>query len=438
VNKTHKRTALSMALALALACIGTDATAADGRDREIAELKAQLAALQARVAELDARTEAQSGMQTETRESLDKLTNGTTRVETRGGIKATSSDGRFEFGVGGRIHYDAYAFDRDLADVTGTTDFRRARLTLSGKALGWEYKVEQDFSAGSTTDGFRDVYIARKGLGGKFTIGHFKPYRSMEELTSSNEITMMERPFASATGIYGGRQFQQGVGYLTSGKNHTLGFALFNLRSASGPRNEGVGAAGRFTYAPIHTDNSTLHLGISASTENANKNSANLSANAAYAGRRGPSQNIATTTGASGESVDTIGLEFAGAFGPLYFQSEYARARFGQPIGGAHDVDTWYVMGSWMLTGEHKPYKAGSGVFGSAQPGGSGGAWELTARYDTIENRDIADREASSAILGLNYYFNRNVRLMFNYTRGDNEFTGDRTNQYALRTQLSF
>ncbi len=58
------------------------------------------------------------------------------------------------------------------------------------------------------------MFIAKSALGGKFTIGHFKPYRSMEELTSSNEITMMERPFASATGLYNGRQFQQGVGYL--------------------------------------------------------------------------------------------------------------------------------------------------------------------------------------------------------------------------------
>ena len=66
------------------------------------------------------------------------------------------------------------------------------------------------------------------------------------------------------------------------------------------------------------------------------------------------------------------------------------------------------------------------------------GLWELTARYDTIENKDIADREATSVILGVNYYVNANLRFMFNYTQGDNEVNGDQTAQYALRTQFSW
>ncbi|MDQ3288500.1 MAG: porin [Pseudomonadota bacterium] len=427
-----------LAAALAVAICSTGFTAqAQTQDSaaEIAQLKAQLAALQAQVASLEERTDAQSDINVGTQESMEKLAASAPKVETKGGIKVTSADGDFSASLGGRIHFDAYAFDRDQANVTGTTDFRRARLTLAGKVFGWEYKMEQDFTGGSTTEGFRDVYIATRALGGKVTIGHFKPYRSMEELTSSNEITMMERPFASGSGLYSGRQFGQGVGYLRGGDNYSAGATVYNLRNAGSPRNEGVGAAARVTYAPINNDNSTLHFGVSASSENANKGSENLSAKVAYGGRRGPSQTIATTTGASGESVETIGLEAAGAFGPVFFQSEFANATFNQPLGGSQDVQTFYVMGSWMLTGEHKPYKAGNGVFGS--PKGKG-MWELTARYDTIENKDVADLEASSTTLGVNYYFNPNVRMMFNYIRGDNEFTGDETGQYALRTQLSF
>jgi len=123
------------------------------------------------------------------------------------------------------------------------------------------------------------------------------------------------------------------VGYLRAGENYTVGVTAFNTRNAAGPRNEGMGAAARVTWAPINNDNNTLHLGLSASTENANKGSGNLRASVGYAGRRGPSQTIATTTGASGDSVDSMGLEFAGSFGPMFFQSEYARASFGQPIG---------------------------------------------------------------------------------------------------------
>lgn len=427
---------LTVAIAIAIGSASFTATAAPS-EQELAQLKAQIEALQAQLTALEERTDAQSDINLGTAESLDKLTTGSTKVETKGGMKLTSADGNFEASLGGRIHFDAYAFDRDIADTTGTTEFRRARLTLQGKAFGWGYKMEQDFSAGNTTAGFRDVYVTRKALGGLVTIGHFKPYRSMEELTSSNEITMMERPFSSATGIYSGRQFNQGVGYMKAGDNYTFGATVFNLREASGPRTEGTGAAARFTYAPINNDNSTLHFGVSASTENTNKGSANLVATANYAGRRGPSQTIATTTGASGDSVDSIGLEFAGSFGPMFFQSEYANATFNRPLGGSHDVDTFYVMGSWMLTGQHKAYKSANGVFGAPKVGDKG-AWELTARYDSIENKDVNNLGATSSTLGVNYYFNPNVRLMFNYTKGDNDFTGDKTGQYAVRTQLSF
>ncbi|MES5815729.1 porin [Pseudoxanthomonas sp. Soil82] len=426
-----------LAVALA-AALGTTAAfdAAAAENVELAALKAQLAELQAKVAELETRTDAQSDINVGTQQSIENIAATTPKVETKGGIKITSPDKKFEASIGGRIHFDAYAFDRDIADTTGTSEFRRARLTLAGKALGWDYKLEQDFSAGTNLDGLRDAYIATGLWGGKATIGHFKPYRSMEELTSSNEILMMERPFASATGLFSGRQFQQGVGYQRSGDNYTAGFTVFNLRGASGTRNEGMGASGRVTWAPINNDNETLHFGGWASQENANQGSADMSAVANYAGRRGPSQAIATTTGASRNTITAYGLEAAGAFGPLFFQGEYANATFGQPIGGDQDVSTWYLQGSWLLNGGHKPYKAATGVFGS--PKVDKGLWELTARYDTIENKDIADREATSVILGVNYYVNANLRFMFNYTQGENEVTGDETGQYALRTQFAW
>ncbi|NLW96670.1 MAG: porin, partial [Xanthomonadaceae bacterium] len=131
------------------------------------------------------------------------------------------------------------------------------------------------------------------------------------------------------------------------------------------------------------------------------------------------------------------GVEAAGAFGPLFFQGEYANASFGQPLGPDQDVTAWYLQGSWHLNGGHKPYKAGTGVFGSA-PVADRGLWELTARYDSIENRDVAGLEVSSWILGMNYYVNPNLRFMFNYTRGDNVLTGDETGQYAVRAQFAW
>ena len=427
---------LALALASALGTATPAAVAAD-HSAELAALKAQLAELTAKVAELEARTDAQSDINIGTQQNIENIAATTPKVETKGGIKVTSPDRKFEASIGGRMHFDAYAFDRDVVATTGTSEFRRARLTLAGKALGWDYKIEQDFAAGTNLEGLRDAHISTALWGGRATIGHFKPYRSMEELTSSNEIPMMERTFASSSGLFNGRQYQQGVGYQRSADNYTAGFTVFNLRSPAGPRNEGMGAAGRVTWAPINNDNDTLHFGTWGSLENANQGSADLSAVANYAGRRGPAQTIATTTGASRNTVTAYGLEAAGAFGPLFFQGEYVNATFGQPLGRDQDVVTWYLQGSWLINGGHRGYKSATGVFAAPRVTDKG-LWELAARYDTIENRDIANRRATYVILGVNYYVNANLRFMFNYTLGDNEVSGDKTRQYALRTQFAW
>src|SRR5690606_23119920 len=221
-------TPLAAALAALLAGFGANAALAQdagnpAAEAGIAELKAQVAALMHRIEDQEARDEAQSAINIDNAEALKAVQTGQAKVETGGGLKVRSADGEYSMQLGGRLHFDGYAFDDDLNTHTGTSEFRRARLTLSGSARGWDYKIEQDFAAGSNLDGLRDLYIARKIGPGKLFVGHFKPYRSMEELTSSNEILMMERPFASATGLFSGRQFQQGVGYLYSGSNRSAG-----------------------------------------------------------------------------------------------------------------------------------------------------------------------------------------------------------------------
>jgi hypothetical protein len=69
---------------------------------------------------------------------------------------------------------------------------------------------------------------------------------------------------------------------------------------------------------------------------------------------------------------------------------------------------------------------------------GDTGLWELTARYDTIENDDIANREATAGSLGMNYYLNSNMRFMFKLHQRRQRVTGDGTSQIALRAQFAF
>lgn len=357
-------------------------------------------------------------------------------AETKGGITVKTEDGRFEAKVGGRIHWDTNTFDDNeaaadsIGDRTFSSFFRRARITLEGKAYGFSYKFENDF-AGQDEDsgsGFREMWIGTKLGPANLRIGQAKPYRAMEELTSSNEILFMERPFSSASGIY--RQFQQGVFVDGAGANYGWGVSAYNLKSAEDTSTssagaetsndtDGMGAAARVYFAPLLTDTSVFHVGAS-TTYDKPQNGKALAGSVRPFGRKGPSQGMGTTT----EEQSAYGLELAGKVGPFYTQGEYVMSDFAQATGDDQEVDTYYVQASWLLTGETKPYDVKKGVFKSPKPAGSAGAWELKVRYDVIELDAAADRDVTQLGAGLNWYLNPNTRFMLEYVKGDNEPNG--------------
>jgi phosphate-selective porin OprO/OprP len=415
-------------------------------------------------------------------------------VETKGGLKIKTDDGRFEMSIGGRIMFDGYILDEDKdstfgsgaasQDAKSSTYFRRLYLTLKGKAYGWNYKFEPDFAGNSTNNSaqasscttstatppvtscttnnngsrdiaFQDVYISHAfGPGGEVFIGQMKPFRGMEELTSSNDITMMERPFASAAGIFNGgssREFQQGIFYKMDVSDFLLGAAFFDLRRDNTRPTEGLGYNARAVYAPLRADGGTLHVAVSYSDENPQKNGNdstsidNIGSSFIYAGRRGPNQSFGATTG--GEHAKTIGGELAGSFGPATLQAEFMDQKLGQAAGSDLDVQAWYVQASVFVTGESRPYKKGEGTFGQPKPKADFGAIELAARYDYAENKDIGcgaagatQCEATSITLGANYYLNPNVRFMLNYIMGelDSGTAKDKPNAITARAQFSF
>jgi phosphate-selective porin OprO/OprP len=406
------------------------------------------------------------------------------QAETKGGIKIKTDDGRFEANVGGRIHFDVNVFDEDgdsfgalaagseLTPDNSSAYLRRVYLTLKGKLYGWNYKVESDFAnntqSGATTTAFQDITMSTEFLGGEIIFGQFKPYRSLEDLTSSNDLLMIERPYTSSNGVFAGREFQQGVGYkLAVTEKILLEASLYSMRSSTSVANAGTGYNARFAWAPMMDDGKVLHLGINYSNENFQDSSAappgtavNVAETQSYAGRRGPTLNIGSTAGS--DAATTVGLEAAAVFGPFFVQSEWVSSKLGQDTASDQTVDAAYVQVAFELTGEHKPYKPADGVFGSVKPLGESGAWELTARFDTASNDDKpvggcsvtttaaaaavaltgSDKcEATSTTIGLNWYANPNARFMLNYVKGkaDAGAAGtDEPSAIVVRTQLSF
>ncbi|WP_341919229.1 OprO/OprP family phosphate-selective porin [Hydrocarboniphaga effusa] len=426
-------------------------------------------------------------------------------LDTKGGFKVKSDDGEFEASLGGRIQFDLYELNEDenaiatapdgrsaaFGSGTGANDersstyFRRLYLTLKGKAYGWSYKFEPDFAGNSTNNGvatgssnssrdiaFQDIYISHALGPGDVFIGQMKPFRGMEELTSSNDITLMERPFASAAGTYGGgssREFQEGIFYKADIRDFLVGASFFDLRRDNTRPTEGIGYNGRVVYAPLHADGKVLHLGLSYSDENPQTNGNdgsddNIGSAAAYAGRRGPTVVLGTTK--DGDHARTLGVEVASEFGAAEVQAEYMLQTVGQGDGARdQDIPAWYVQASYFLTGESRPYKKGEGVFGQPKPASSShGAVELALRYDHAENKDsnagcdvaipastganplpattvaATHCEASLITAGVNWYVNPAVRFMFDYLKGENDrgFAKDKPQAFTARAQFAF
>jgi phosphate-selective porin OprO and OprP len=403
------------------------------------------------------------------------------RVTTEGGPKIRTEGGNFELGLNARAHLDVHWFSQDRADarfppfgsqVSGGEEgsgfnWRRTYTTLTGRFYRLNFKFENDFAAGAFPHTLRETWISTKLGSGLVTFGQFKPYRGMEELTSSNEITFMERPSTSSTGIYNGRQFLMGMGYRnTIGDKFGYGVDVMSLAHVGLPM-EGVTYGGRAIWLPIADENTTMHFAFAFSRDHATAESLTAGAVDVYGGRMGVHKSLGTAGAGMGPSGQATQTTFAGeaayAMGPLTLQGEYANSRLDNShlVAGAQKdstVQAYYIQASWFVTGERALYRKDRGTFGKPKPISKWGALELAVRYDVAENVTqslTADpcRTATSKCqvevitLGANWYVRPGLRFMLNYyvtdasignaspgavNRKDEPFT------VSFRTQLSF
>lgn len=418
-----------LCLSVALALLPAQSFAAESSD-DIAALRAELERLQQRLAVLEAKQE--QGVPPAPA-PIAPPAPAVTQVSAGPGLKATSADGESSFKIGGRIHMDAYVFDGDT-NATGGTEFRRARFQFDGTAAGWGYRLQSELS-GRTID-LRDVYLQREFGAQTLTIGQFKPYRSMDELTSSNDVSVLERGTASGSGFFNGRVWQQGLGVMREMPAGTLGVAAFWLREDNSERNEGWGTSARGTWTPIAESDRLLHLGAWVSVENGGRGTAATSVSVGYAGRRGPELRLFTSSGNAAFEQRAGGVEAAGTIGSFHWQSEWSRATVAG-LTGDGELEAAYLQAGWLFGGAVRKYKAGDGVFGSPNAIGDG-LWEIVARVDDARRRDISNLGARRYVVGVNRYMTDGLRLMLNWTSGEDRFMDQDASQLGLRVQYVF
>lgn len=433
-----------------LLVMGPGSLAAQSTEDRIRELEDQLARLNEQIRELK---QAEKVASSAPKKEKPKAKPGDIRVYWKDGLRLDSNNGRFKLRIGGRIHSDFgfFSADKSLTDKTGDIkdghELRRARLFMSGTIGRVDYKADYDFGGGDAD--IKDVFIGLNKLPvlGKLRVGHLKEPFGLEELTSSNNATFMERavtsPFAPSrnTGI----AFQNGA---ASGQ---MTYALGVFRESDGYGNSGgdagLSVTGRITGTPINGDEGRLllHLGAALSHQGVPTDKIRFRS-------RPPAHlmpRFVDTGSFVGRSYDLVGLEAASVSGPFSLQTEYVKASTDAEAVGNPTFQSFYVQGSFFPTGEYRRYKTSSGVFDRVKPSssladGGTGAIELAARYSWMDLNDNVGHSVStqggemkSITLGVNWYVNNNARVMWNYLHATVENVGN-ADGLQMRVKIDF
>ncbi len=376
---------------------------------------------------------------------------GALRVHWKDGLRLEDSAGNFKLKIGGRIQNDwAWIKEEDsvrnlLGEQEDGTEFRRARLYLSGDIhKSTFFKLQFDFAGGDAD--FKDVYLGLKRIPGvgHFKVGHFKEPFSLEELTSSNNITFMER---SLPNVFAPSR-NTGISIYNAELDQRMTWAAGVFRETDdfgrGQGDGGLSGTFRLTGLPwTGTDGTRMaHVGVAYSLRSPKGGLLRL--------RQRPEVHLAdrfVDTGSfQADRLHLIGLEGALVAGRFSLQSEFVNAVARSPGTSNPTFRGVYVYTSYFLTGEHRSYNKSSGAFWGVRPktnllGGAkgSGALEVALRYSMINLNDelIVGGRLSSVTTGLNWYFNPNTRVMLNYVIGRLQHVGE-SQTFMTRFQLNF
>lgn len=369
------------------------------------------------------------------------------KISTTGGLKAATSDGEYNFQLGGRLQWDYDSFDySDAGGAEGSdSEMRRGRIYVKGTIKKhWAYKLQLEFGSAEEADGsqevdLEDAYITYTGLPVQLKFGRYKMPFGLEELTSSKNITTVERAafwdfVPSSRSDY---SFQVGQ----NKSNYTWALGIFENEDGN---EEGIkdsdgdltySYAGRATYLPINTDNNLVHLGAAFLSRDYDDNLQRARLRTRLGTHTG-SRIVLADAGTTGEESSQIGLEAAWRSGPLSIQGEYVSFEIKTDNTVSDDVefDGYYLQAAYTLTGESRGYK--KGAFDKIKPSDKGGAWELVLKHENGEADYLTSSEYDLTTLGVNWYINSNVRASLNYLSGEVDGTATDGDFDAVSTRL--
>jgi phosphate-selective porin OprO/OprP len=355
---------------------------------ELAAMRAQLQAMNARIDQLEGELAAAKEVNTAQDEVIAA---NAVAVEAAADsvVEEPAQSGGWSFKPRGRLMYDA-GFT-NAPDSTGAADgfgneVRRARLGASGDIPGgFGYKFEVDF-AGNEID-VADAILTYGDGPLEVAIGHHNNFQSLEELTSSLHTTFIER--AAYTDAFGfERRIGASIAYEAGIVLAQAGVFTDNFDDTE-TKNRSVD--GRFVIMPT-MGNTRLHFGGSVHYNDIDE------AGATVRYRQRPlvhftSERFVNTGNLGAESEFGLGLEVAAIAGPFHAAAEGFRQTVNMP--GAVEDPTFFggyaEVGYYLTAGDTRGYKGGK--FDRTKPSnpvgkGGIGSVQFNLRYDYLDLND--------------------------------------------------
>ena len=383
----HRTTRLSL-MAAALSCtMSTPLLAQDVTlpADELAAMRAQLAAMNARIDQLEGELAA---TKTEAAEAGQVVDAPAPAADSEPVSTLAKSDG-WSFKPRGRLMFDA-GFT-NAPDSTGASDgfgneVRRARLGASGDMPGgFGYKFEVDFAGNEIS--VADAILSYENGPIEIAIGQHNNFQSLEELTSSLHTTFIERAaFTDAFGFE--RRLGASIIYARGDVLAQAGVFTDNLEDTD---SKNRGADARIVFMPKAGD-TQLHFGGSFHYNDLDDPAAQLR----Y--RQRPlvhftSQRFIDTRSMGADSETGYGLEAAAIAGRFHAVAEGYWQSVDMP--GVADDPTFfggYFEAGVFLTDDKRGYKGGK--FDRTKPSGPVGeggigSVQFTLRYDHLDLNDV-------------------------------------------------
>ena len=413
----HRTTRLSL-MAAALSCtMSTPLLAQDVTlpADELAAMRAQLAAMNARIDQLEGELAATKAEAAEAGQVVDAPA---PAADSEPVSTLAKSDG-WSFKPRGRLMFDA-GFT-NAPDSTGASDgfgneVRRARLGASGDMPGgFGYKFEVDFAGNEIS--VADAILSYENGPIEIAIGQHNNFQSLEELTSSLHTTFIERAaFTDAFGFE--RRLGASIIYARGDVLAQAGVFTDNLEDTD---SKNRGADARIVFMPKAGD-TQLHFGGSFHYNDLDDPAAQLR----Y--RQRPlvhftSQRFIDTRSMGADSETGYGLEAAAIAGRFHAAAEGYWQSVDMP--GVADDPTFfggYVEAGVFLTDDTRGYKGGK--FDRTKPSGPVGeggigSVQFTLRYDHLNLNDagIVGGRQAGYFAALVWKPTDYTALMLNYGR---------------------